>query len=80
MFVVNNGEYFTENSELYNIKTRNNRNLFQAQSNLSISQRGPRYAGNKIYSNLPTQICSQVILISLKKFLRISYSYVHFIL
>ena len=36
VFVVNNWEYFTENSKLYDIKTRNNKNLFQRQSNLSI--------------------------------------------
>jgi len=64
LFVVNNGEYFTENSELYDIKTRNNTNLFQPQSNLSING-GPHYAGIMIFNNLPTQICCQVILISL---------------
>ena len=34
VFVVNN-EYFMENSKLYDIKTRHNKNLFQPQSNLS---------------------------------------------
>jgi len=38
------------------------------------------HAGIKIFNNLPTQICCYVILISLKKLLRISYSYIHFIL
>jgi len=55
-FVANNREYFTENSELYDIQTRNNKNLFQPQLNLSVYQRGPHYAGIKIYNNLPTQI------------------------
>ena len=36
VFVFNNREYFMENSESYNIKTKNNKTLFQSQSNLSI--------------------------------------------
>jgi hypothetical protein len=34
-----------ENSELYDIKTGNNKNLSQPQSNISVYQRGPHYAG-----------------------------------
>jgi len=34
MFIVNNIEYFTENSKLYDTKTRNYKNLFQPQPNL----------------------------------------------
>ena len=45
-----------ENSELYDIKTRNHKNLSQPQTNLSVFQRGPHYAGIKICNNLPTQI------------------------
>ena len=45
-----------ENSELYDIKIKNNNNLFEPQSNLHIYQRGPHYAGIKIYTNNPTQI------------------------
>ena len=58
MFVVSNREHFMENSELYDIKTRNNKNLFQPQSNLStlIYQRVPHYAGIKICNNRSTQI------------------------
>jgi len=56
VFVVNYREYFTENSELYDIKPRNNKNLFRPQSNLCVSQRGPHYADIKIYNNLPIQI------------------------
>jgi hypothetical protein len=36
VFISNNTEYFTESSKLYDIKTINNKNLFQPQSNLSI--------------------------------------------
>ena len=35
-FIVNKKEYFMENSTLYDIKIRNNENLFQPQCNLSI--------------------------------------------
>jgi len=45
-----------ENSELYDIKTRNNMNLFQPQSNSSVYQRGPHYACIKMYNNVPIQI------------------------
>jgi len=45
-----------ENSALYNVKTRNNMNLFQPQSNLSLYQRGPHYAYIKICYNVPIQI------------------------
>ena len=36
MFVVNNKGLFMENSELYNIRTRNNSNLYQPLSHLAI--------------------------------------------
>jgi hypothetical protein len=36
MFVVNNNGLFRENSELYNITTRNNSNLYQPLSDLVI--------------------------------------------
>jgi hypothetical protein len=55
MFVVNNKGLFIENSELYNIKTRNNSNLYQPSSQLTVSQEGPYYIGIKVYNNLPVQ-------------------------
>jgi hypothetical protein len=45
-----------ENSELCDIKIRNNNNLLEPQSNLCIYQRGPHYAGLKLYNNNSTQI------------------------
>jgi len=36
VFIVNNKGYFMEDSKLYDIKTRNNENLFQPQSNLTV--------------------------------------------
>lgn len=56
MLIFNNREYFMDSSELYNIKTRNNKTLLKSQSNLSVYHRGPYDAGIKIYSNLPTLI------------------------
>ena len=56
MFICINKEFFKENSTLYEIKTRNNKNLFQPQSNFSVYLRGPHYAGIKIYNNIPIQI------------------------
>ena len=45
VFAANNRQFFMENSELYDIKTGNNKNLSQPQSNISVYQRGPHYAG-----------------------------------
>ena len=56
MFVVNNKGIFTENYELYNINTRNNSNLYQPSSHLTIYQKGPYYIDIKAYNNLPAQI------------------------
>jgi hypothetical protein len=65
VFVVNNGEYITENSELYDIKTWNNRKLFQPHSNLSI--KGVLIMLTSWYLIIfLLKICCQVILISLK--------------
>ena len=56
VFIVNNRKYFTANSELHDIITRKNKNLFQPQTNVSIYPKGPHYADTKTYNNLPTQI------------------------
>ena len=49
VFVVNNRQYFSDSSKLYDTKTRKNKNLLQPQSNLSVYQRGPLQAGIKVY-------------------------------
>ena len=56
MFAVNNRDLFIENSELCNIKIRNNCNLYQPSSYLMIYQKGPYYNGIKVHNNLPAQI------------------------
>jgi hypothetical protein len=53
LFVANNKSLFKENSEVHNIKTRNNSNLFQPSSHLTVYQKGPCYFGIRVYNNLP---------------------------
>jgi hypothetical protein len=56
LFVVNNKKNFKTNSEIHSINTRNNSNLFQPLSHLSIYQNGPYCFGIKVYNRLPCQI------------------------
>jgi hypothetical protein len=56
LFVDNNESLFKENSEVHNIKTRNNSNIFQPSSHLPIYQKGPCYFGIRLYNNLPSEI------------------------
>jgi hypothetical protein len=56
LFVVDNGDYFKVNSEIYNINTRNKLNLHLPISNLSVYQKGTYYSGIKVFSSLPSQI------------------------
>ena len=65
-FVVRNKGLFMENSELYNIKTRNNSNLYQPSSHLAVYQNGPYCIGIKVYNNLPVQI--QMLPCNIKQF------------
>lgn len=44
-----------EHSELYDMITRNNKNLFQPQSYRPVYRRGPYNDGIKVHNNLPTQ-------------------------
>ena len=56
MFLFNNKGTFKEKSELYNNKTRNNSNLYQTSSHVTIYQKGPYNIEIKEYSKLPAQI------------------------
>jgi hypothetical protein len=56
MFVVNNGNLFLDNAELYTIKTRNSYNLHPPLSDLTKYQKGVHYAGMSIFNHLPTSI------------------------
>jgi hypothetical protein len=44
-----------ENSELHNIKTKKNCNLFRPSSQLTVHQKGLQYFGITLYNNLPSQ-------------------------
>jgi hypothetical protein len=56
LFIVKNKSLNMENSQLHNIKTRNNSNLIQPSSRLMIYQKRPHYFGIKVYNKLPSQI------------------------
>jgi hypothetical protein len=53
LFVDNNGTLFMEYSELHNIKTRNNANVFQPSSHLTVYQEVQHYFGIKVHNKLP---------------------------
>jgi hypothetical protein len=54
--MVNNKNQFQMNSEIHNIKNRNNSNFYQRLSHLTIYQKGPFYMGIKVYNSLPSEI------------------------
>jgi hypothetical protein len=58
LFVANNKSLFKDNSEVRNIKTRNNSSLFQLSSHLTIYQKGSCYFCITVYNtgNLPSKI------------------------
>ena len=56
LFVINNRDYFTANSEIHNINTRTKSNLHRPISNLSAYQKGTYYFGIKVFNSLPSQI------------------------
>jgi hypothetical protein len=53
LFVVNNGNYFTPNSLLYDSNTRHRNDLHLPQATLTMYQRGVYYLGIKIFNSLP---------------------------
>jgi hypothetical protein len=56
LFVVNNKSLCMENSQLHNVKTRKDSNLFRPSSHLTIYQKGPQYFGTTVYNKPPSQI------------------------
>jgi hypothetical protein len=55
-YVVNNTHLFTRNTEVHNIGTRQNINLFPPSISLTIVQKGAYYSGIKIYNHLPREL------------------------
>jgi hypothetical protein len=56
LFVVNNKKHFKINSEIHSINTRNNSNLYQPLTHLSIYKNGSYYYGIKVHNRLPCPI------------------------
>ena len=53
---VSNKKHFKINSEIHSISNRNNSNLYQPLSHLSIYQNGRYYHGINVHNRLPCQI------------------------
>ena len=51
MFVVQNKNLFSTNTENHNIDTGQRNNLYLPQANLTIYQKGANYSGIKIFDN-----------------------------
>ena len=56
MFVVQNKNLFSRNTENHNIDTRQRNNSYLPQANITIYQKGAYYSGIKIFHNLPLEI------------------------
>jgi hypothetical protein len=56
LYVVNNRHLFTRNSEIHDIGTRQNINLFPPSTSLTRVQKGAYYSGIKIYNYLPMKL------------------------
>ena len=74
MFVVNNRNLFSDNAELYTIKTRNSYNLHPPLSRLTKYQNRVHYVGITVFDHLPPSIKSianeiKVFKKTLKRFL-----------
>jgi hypothetical protein len=52
LFVADNGDYFSLNSEIHRFKTKIKLNLHPPLSKLTVFQKGPYYSGIKAFNNL----------------------------
>jgi hypothetical protein len=55
LFVTNNRDLSTLNSENQSIRTRQSNNLYQLMANLTHYQQGVHHPGIKIFNNLPPE-------------------------
>jgi hypothetical protein len=55
-YIVNNIHLFTRNTEVHNIDTRQNINLFPLSTSFTKVQKGAYYSGIKIYNHLPWEL------------------------
>jgi hypothetical protein len=56
LHTVNNIHLFTRNTEVHNIDTRQNSNLFLPSTSFTKVQKGAHYSGIKIYNHLPREL------------------------
>jgi len=56
LFVVNNTNYFTSNSDNRFISTRQSLNFYRPNTNLTLFQKGVHYMGIKVFNTLPHYI------------------------
>jgi len=56
LFVVNNTNYFTSNSDKRFKSTRQSLNFYQPNTNLTLFQKGVHYMGIKVFNTLPHYI------------------------
>jgi hypothetical protein len=80
LFVVENQNLFTLNSEIYTKSTRQTNDFYQPTTNFTIYQNGVHYMGIKNFKNLPPylkDVSNNVrnFETGLKRFLRIHYFY-----
>ena len=76
LFVADNGDYFRSNSEIHSFNTLNKLNLHPPLPKLTVFQRGPYYAGIKVFNNLPSYIKN--LLQSKKQFKQALKEFLHF--
>jgi len=56
VFVTKNRGLFLSNSEIHDLNTRFNYNLYLPSTNWTLVQKGVLYSGSKIYNHLPSNI------------------------
>ena len=56
MFIVQNKNLLSTNTENLNIDTRQRNNLYVTQANLTTCQKAAYYSGTEIFNNLPMEI------------------------
>jgi hypothetical protein len=56
VFVIKNKSYFTSNSDIHDINTRYNHNLYLPSTNLTSVHKGVLFSGSKIYNHLSLNI------------------------
>jgi hypothetical protein len=69
-FIVNNQEYFQNNSAIHSVNTRNKNQLYRPIANLSCFQKSAYYAGIKIFDSLPSLVNKKArFKVALKRYL-----------